>query len=129
MRIYAVADIHGKPAKFDDIRKVLTQLKPDALVVAGDITNYFNSTAIVEQLSHMPVPVLAIRGNTDLSRVDRLLDYYPNTSSLHLKEHVINGVKFTGVSGTIPVPFSSRIRWRENGIFDRLAALINEDSR
>jgi Icc-related predicted phosphoesterase len=32
MRIYAVADIHGKPAKIESIRKVLIELKPDALV-------------------------------------------------------------------------------------------------
>ena len=128
MRIYAVADVHGKPARIERIHKVLLELKPDALVVAGDITNYINSTDVVEQLNHMPVPVLAIRGNTDLSRVDHLLDYYPNTFSLNLKEHKINGVKFVGVSGTIPVPFSSRIRLREKWIFDTLAALINEDS-
>jgi Icc-related predicted phosphoesterase len=107
---------------------MLLESKPDALVVAGDITNYFNSTNFIEQLNHMPVPVLAIRGNTDLSKVDRLLDYYPNTSSLHLKEQKVNGVKFAGVSGTIPVPFDSRIRLREKWIFDALAGLINEDS-
>jgi Icc-related predicted phosphoesterase len=128
MRIYAVADIHGKPAKIKRIHKVLLDLKPDALIVAGDITNYFNSTDVVGQLNHMPVPVLAVRGNTDLAKVDRLLDHHPNTSSLHLKEQKINGVKFTGVSGTMPVPFSSRIRLREKGIFDTLAALIDEDS-
>lgn len=128
MRIYAVADIHGKPARIKAIHKVLFELKPDALIVAGDITNYFNSTGVVEQLNHMPVPVLAIRGNTDLEKVDHLLNDYPNTSSLHLKEQTINGQKFVGVSGTIPVPLSSRIRFREKGIFDTLATLIDEDS-
>jgi len=128
MRIYAVADIHGKPEKIALVREKIESHKPDVLVVAGDITNYFNSTDVVEQLNHMPVPVLAIRGNTDLSKVDHLLDYYPNTSSLNLKEQKVKGVKFAGVSGTIPVPFSSRIRLREKWIFDTLAALINEDS-
>ena len=60
-RIYAVADIHGKPARIKRVHKVLLELNPDALIVAGDITNYFNSTDVVEQLNHMPVPVLAIR--------------------------------------------------------------------
>jgi len=128
MRIYAVADIHGKPEKIALVREKTEDLKPDALVVAGDITNYFNSVDVIEQFSHMPVPVLAIRGNTDLSRVDRLLDDYPNTNSLHLREQKIKGVSFVGVSGTIPVPFDSRIRLREKGIFDILTALVNEDS-
>lgn len=128
MRIYAVADIHGKPAKIERIRKVLSESKPDALVVAGDITNYFNAESAVGQLNSMPVPVLAIRGNTDLPKVDRLLAHYPNTSSLHLRVQTIGGVRFAGVGGTIPVPFHSRISWRQKGIFDRLATLVNEDS-
>ncbi len=41
MRIYAVADIHGKPEKITLVREKTEDLKPDALVVAGDITNYF----------------------------------------------------------------------------------------
>ena len=128
MRIYAVADIHGKPARIESIRRVLIEFKVDALVVAGDITNYFNSADVVEQFNHMPVPVLAIRGNTDLKKVDRLLDDYPNTSSLHLKEQKINGQKFVGVSGTIPVPFSSRIGWREKKIISTLEALVDDNS-
>ena len=128
MRIYAVADIHGKPAKIERIRKVLSDSKPDTLVVAGDITNYVNADRVLKQLDSMPVPVLAIRGNTDLPKVDHLLEQYPNTSSLHLKEQTIGGIKFTGVGGTIPVPFNSRISWRERGIFDRLTKLVNDDS-
>jgi len=128
MNIYAVADIHGKPAKIAGIRKVILELKPNALVVAGDITNYFNSTDVIDQFNRMPVPVLAIRGNTDQKKVDRLLDYYPNTSSLHLKGQKMNGVKFVGVSGTIPVPFSSRIGLREKKIINTLAALLDNNA-
>ena len=128
MRIYAVADIHGKPDKIAWVREKTEDLKPDVLVVAGDITNYFNSADVIEQFNHMPAPVLAIRGNTDLKKVDHLLDYYPNTSSLHLKEQTINGLKFVGVSGTIPVPFSSRIGWHEKRIINALAALVDDNS-
>jgi len=128
MRIYAVADIHGKPDKIERIRQVLSELKPDALVVAGDITNYFNSVEIISQFNRMPVPVLAIRGNTDLAKVDHLLDNYPNTSSLNLKEQKIGGVKLVGVSGTIPLPFSSRIGWREKRIIHTLAVLVDDES-
>ena len=128
MRIYAVADIHGKPDKIAMVREKTEDLKPDVLVVAGDITNYFNSADVIEQFNHMPAPVLAIRGNTDLKKVDHLLDYYPNTSSLHLKEQTINGLKFVGVSGTIPVPFSSRIGLHEKRIINALAALVDDNS-
>jgi putative phosphoesterase len=128
MRIYAVADIHGKPDKIAMVREKTEDLKPDVLVVAGDITNYFKSADVIEQFNHMPAPVLAIRGNTDLKKVDHLLDDYPNTSSLHLKEQIINGLKFVGVSGTIPVPFSSRIGLHEKRIINALAALVDDNS-
>jgi len=128
MRIYAVADIHGKPDKIAMVREKTEDLKPDVLVVAGDITNYFNSADVIEQFNHMPAPVMAIRGNTDLKKVNHLLDYYPNTSSLHLKEQTINGLKFVGVSGTIPVPFSSRIGLHEKRIINALAALVDDNS-
>ena len=127
MRIYAVADIHGKQARIARIRQVISELKPDALVVAGDITGYVNSDSVMNRLNEMPVPVLAIRGNTDIKKVDRLLDLYPNTSSLHLKEQKINGVQFVGVSGTIPVPFSSRLGWREKKIINTLAVLVDNN--
>lgn len=126
MRIYAVADIHGKPEKIALVREKTEGLRPDALIVAGDITNYFNSADIVEQLNHMPAPVLAIRGNTDPEKVDRLLNDYPNTSSLHLKEQQINGQKFVGVSGTIPVPFRSRIGLHEKRNINTLEALVDD---
>ena len=128
MHIYAVADIHGKPEKIALVREKTEALNPDALIVAGDITNYFNSTDVVDQLNHMPVPVLAIRGNTDLEKVDHLLNDYPNTSSLHLNEQKIKGQKFVGVSGTIPVPFSSRIGLREKSIINTLEALVDDSS-
>ena len=128
MHIYAVADIHGRPEKIALVREKTEALNPDALIVAGDITNYFNSTDVVDQLNHMPVPVLAIRGNTDLEKVDHLLNDYPNTSSLHLNEQKINGQKFVGASGTIPVPFSSRIGLREKSIINTLEALVDDSS-
>jgi Icc-related predicted phosphoesterase len=45
-----------------------------------------------------------------------------------LKEQKMNGVKFVGVSGTIPLPFNSRIGWREKKIINTLAALVDNDA-
>jgi putative phosphoesterase len=128
MRIYAVADIHGKSDRIALVKEKLPHIKPDALIIAGDITNYSNSAAVIEQFNDMPVPVLAIRGNTDLPKVDRLLDHYPNTTSLHLTEYKIEDIGFVGVSGTIPVPFNSRIAICEKKIMTALSTRINEKS-
>jgi Icc-related predicted phosphoesterase len=128
MRIYAVADIHGKADRIALVKEKLSHIKPDALIIAGDITNYSNSATVIEQFNNMSVPILAIRGNTDLPKVDRLLDHYPNTTSLHLKEYKIKEIGFVGVSGTIPIPFNSRISICEKQIMTALSARIDNKS-
>ena len=128
MRIYAVADIHSKASRMAKIKRIMSELKPDVLVVAGDISNYFNPGAAIERLARMPAPVLAVRGNSDLQKVDRLLDFHANTSSLHLKNQSINGINFIGVSGTVPIPFDTRVSWQEKKIFTALHALVTDNS-
>jgi hypothetical protein len=128
MRIYAVADVHGKADKITRIRENIEKLNPDVLVVAGDITNFKNAASIIETFNHMPVPVLAVRGNTDAPKVDYWLDRYPNTTSLHLKKYLFKGTCFVGVGGTIPLPFRSRIGVWERKIIAKLARLVDEDS-
>jgi len=128
MRIYAVADIHGRPDKIALIRSHILQLNPDVLVVAGDITNYTGSAGILAQLNDIPPPVLAVRGNTDLSRVEKLLENFPNTSPLHLKQVTIGSIPFVGVSGCIPIPFSSRICLNQAQVIEKLKPLIKNNS-
>jgi len=72
MRIYAVADIHGRPDRMRLIKKNTIKLKPDVLIIAGDITHFTHPVSTIARLNDMPVSVLAIRGNTDLKRVERL---------------------------------------------------------
>ena len=128
MRIYAVADIHGRSDKIALIRGNTLQLNPDVLVVAGDITNYTGSAGILAQLNDIAVPVLAVRGNTDLSRVENLLENFPNISPLHLKQVTIGSTPFVGVSGCIPIPFSSRICLSQAQVFEKLNPLIKSNS-
>jgi Icc-related predicted phosphoesterase len=128
MRIYAVADIHGRSAKIALIRGNTLQLNPDVLVVAGDITSYTGSAGILAQLNDIPVPVLAVRGNTDLSRVENLLENFPNISHLHLKQVTIGNTPFVGVSGCIPIPFSSRICLNQVQVIEKLKPLLKSNS-
>ena len=128
MRIYAVADIHSRPGRMAVIRDMVVRSKPDLLVVAGDLTRYVNPLPVVTGLGDMPAPVLAVRGNSDLPRLDRLLDLQPNITVLDLNEVKVNGVSFVGVSGAVPVPFSTRLRWREGRLRKRVEALVTRES-
>ena len=128
MNIYAVADIHGRQDRLDLIKNHVTLLKPHVLVIAGDITGHHELFSLIGQLNDLPIPVLAVRGNMDSQEVEKLLEQYPNISSLHKKKVTINGVSFVGLGGTIPVPFCSKICLREKRLIEETDYLIERDS-
>ncbi|RPH51511.1 MAG: phosphoesterase [Desulfobacteraceae bacterium] len=128
MIIYAVADIHGRKSRISSILDTVSEKKPDVLVLAGDIDPYFKSSDAISSFCNLSIPVLAVRGNTDSKKIANLSSASSNISFLHFSEIVINGFSFTGVSGTIPVPFSSRIQFREKQTTKNLEPLVRKDT-
>ena len=128
MRIYAVADVHARSARIDQIRANIGQYAPDVLVIAGDITSYRQPEAVLQEFDRMAVKVLAVRGNTDLKRMERQFDTYTNIIHIHLRRVEIQGVNFVGVSGTIPVPFRSRVGFRQKSLMQKAGALLDRES-
>lgn len=124
MRIYAVADLHAKTERLSRIQEKVAALQPDVLVVAGDISAYFKRSGVIHQLDRMTVPVFVVRGNSDFPQVDDLIAKASNITSLHRRTVQRKGVVFSGVNGTIPVPFRSRIALRESGIVRQAAEWI-----
>ena len=113
MRIYAVADIHGKTEKIEKIKQVASEEAPDILVIAGDITHYFSPLKTLDQLKNIPIPILTIRGNSDLNRVEGFLQGQKNTILLNHTPLTYRDVRFLGINGTIPLPFVSKICFKE----------------
>ncbi|MFO7665027.1 MAG: metallophosphoesterase family protein [Desulfobacterales bacterium] len=129
MLIYAVADIHGRTNRVSSILDTISNIKPDLLVLAGDINSLFKpSNNIVPFFSDNDLPVLAVRGNSDSKKIASLSALSSNISFLHFSEIVIKGFSFTGVGGTIPVPFSSRIQFREKQTAKKLEPLVKKDT-
>ena len=126
MKIYAVADIHGRQANISLIAEKVNRYKPDLLIVAGDLTGLTGGPTTVSQLNCLNVRVLAVGGNADGKKLKRLFREQRNLNVLHLESADINGVKFLGVGGTVPVPFDSRIGWNEKKILSRLDPLVDE---
>jgi len=128
MLIYAVADIHGRKKRISSIHDIISSNKPDLLVLAGDVNSLFNRSNIISSFSNAHLPVLVVRGNTDSKKIANLSPVSSNISFLHFSEIVINGFSFTGASGTIPVPFSSRIQFREKQTTEKLEPLVRKDT-
>jgi Icc-related predicted phosphoesterase len=123
-RIYAVADIHGKQNRLNAILNNIERWRPDILVLAGDITGYIRAGKTVEALSSIAIPMLYVRGNTDRRHVERLMAEIPTSQHLHLKSTEISGLNFVGVSGTLPLPFHSKIQLNEAEPFDQLDRML-----
>jgi Icc-related predicted phosphoesterase len=128
MRIYAVADIHGKAGRLDRIGKLVKTLAPDVLVTAGDITHFLRSGRVMARLDQIGVPVLAVRGNTDRAVVERMFHQLANISPLHMTPTERVGTPFIGVSGTVLLPFRSQIRYRESALFRQLERVLDKRS-
>jgi Icc-related predicted phosphoesterase len=126
MRIYAVADIHGKPDRIKKLKNVMSQENPDILIIAGDITNYFSPRKTLEKLKDIPVPILCVRGNSDLKPLEKYLYNQKNTVLLNHVPQSYKAYDFLGLSGTIPLPFLSKIGFQEKKRLDCLRAVITK---
>jgi len=95
MLIYAVADIHGRADRLQTIRHTIETCHPDIVVLAGDVTGHKNSLPFINQINALPVPVLAIRGNSDRKKEKkegkRLNARFPNPMTPLPREVVPGG--------------------------------------
>lgn len=135
MRIYAVADIHGKKQYIKTLSLVSREFKPDVIVIAGDITGYFRWQSTLDQLDKIGQPdaqsrppVLCIRGNSDFKRMEPNLAKTKNLTLLGTSPHIIQGVPFVGTNGCIPLPFASRVCLGENQLFKALLPHMDKNT-
>lgn len=126
MKIYAVADIHAKPRRLETIRSVVADLSPDCVVIAGDIISYFRPGSVLETLDALAVPVFVVRGNSDLSGLEKRFVSFANITSLHGRRVLFREIPLVGISGAIPVPFRTRIRFAEKGLFSQIRSIVDE---
>ena len=128
MKIYAAADIHGNIGKINKIKTVISQHAPDILVIPGDITQYFSPLKFFKQIKDIDIPILGIRGNSDLKRVESLLLEQENTTLLSHVPFTYMDTQFLGLNGTIPLPFHSKICFNETRCLNKLKHNITPET-
>jgi uncharacterized protein len=128
MRIYAAADIHGRKKKLEKIRYNIEKNRCAILVLAGDICDRKDMERIMDFINDMPVPVFAVRGNVDHASMVDMADSCSNINLLHRRSLDVNGVSFVGVSGTVSVPFRSRIGIRESETAEKVSLLVSRET-
>jgi len=125
LRVYAASDLHGKQARIERLRSKLSILKPDLLVLAGDITNFSRVSDTLRAINSLALPVLMIRGNSDLKHVENLCRSYTHCHCLHGVRLTFHAIPFVGLGGTWPIPFHSRIALNENAQLRMIKSHIN----
>ena len=127
--IYAAADLHGRSSCVETVIRHANRADVHAVVLAGDLVHYRWGHAILGKMAALAKPVFFIRGNTDPRRIDHQAVHPDHQMySLSRNPHQCRGHQIAGVSGTLPIPFRSRIGWCEAKRLERLAAMIDSRS-
>src|SRR3990172_5487215 len=126
MRILVVSDLHGSGRAAVMIRENLARHQPDALVAAGDLTNFGPVTYARELLAGLPVPVLAVPGNCDPRDLLPVLDGMG--MNLHGRKATVGGRTFVGVGGSNPTPFGTPFELSEEEILASVRPLMQPDT-
>ena len=124
MRIYAVADIHGKIDNIERIKAVIQKESPDLMILAGDITQYSSPLKTLNQFNNIEIPVFAVRGNSDFKCVETLIKDHRKIILLNQSPLEYQGNRFLGLNGTLPLPFVSKVCLNEAKRFREIENLI-----
>ena len=128
MLIYAAADIHGHVRRIQRLASQIAAHRPDILLLAGDISRRRQPEVILDRLNRLGLPVLLIRGNSDPRHLARLLPSFPRLRSIHLAAACFGDVEIVGIGGTLPLPFHSRLGFRETEAINRVSTLLQAHS-
>jgi Icc-related predicted phosphoesterase len=97
VRFLAVADIHSRASALRAVRAGVERHSPDAVIVAGDLTNYGDAAEIRRILEGVPGRVLAIPGNLDVKRAFETGIAQSHAESLVGRRVEIHGVAVAGL--------------------------------
>jgi len=118
LKILVLTDIHSRYDAIDKLISIFDKIKPNIIIVAGDITNFGTvdeAEEILGELSYKNALKLFIPGNCDPSEmlyIDKLSDF------INIHENVISysGIKFFGIGGSLITPFNTNIEFTDDEI-------------
>jgi len=123
MDFLCVSDLHGEIQAKRFLFDFIKSAKPDAIILAGDVTCGSVSYAeeLFEELDKAKIPYFAVHGNNDPETVQ---DFFEETKhSLAGKCVAFKGVKLCGLGGSSITPFNTVCEYTEEEIAKKLAEL------
>lgn len=122
MKLLALSDLHGDYSHVEAIRKRAGNF--DAVLIAGDITNFGPDEIALKLLKMFKEPVLAVPGNCDNPSILKLLD--GKAINLHNSCHTMKGLTFVGLGGSNPTPFNTPFELSEQKISENISKLLSK---
>ena len=113
--VLLIADLHGEFGKIDSF----LELSPDAVFIAGDITNMGPVDSVDEVLSRIDVPCFAVPGNCDPREIIDAIEH-SDTVCLHGSRINLGTMTIVGVGGSNPTPFGTPFELNDKQIDDLL---------
>ena len=113
--VLLLADLHGEFGKIDSF----LELSPEAVFIAGDITNMGPVDAIDEVLSRIDVPCFVVPGNCDPREIVDALEH-SDAICLHGSQINLGTMTIVGIGGSNPTPFGTPFELTDKQIDDLL---------
>ncbi len=119
--VLLIADLHGQFGKIDSF----LDLNPEAVFIAGDITNMGPVDAVDDVLSRIDVPCFAVPGNCDPREIIETLEH-SDTVCLHGSQINLGKITIVGVGGSNPTPFGTPFEMTDKQIDDVLNSAMKK---
>ena len=113
--VLLIADLHGQFGKIDSF----LELNPEAVFIAGDITNMGPVDTVDDVLSRIDVPCFAVPGNCDPQEILDTLEH-SDAVCLHGAQMNLGKMTLVGVGGSNPTPFNTPFELTDKQIDDLL---------
>jgi predicted phosphodiesterase len=109
VRLLHVSDLHLAPQAWDTVRTVADQYDVDAIVDSGDITDHGSrpENRYVEEIRHLDVPYVWVRGNHDSMVTQRAMARLRNVVVLDGRPKRVAGLTFLGIGDPTFTPDKS----------------------
>ena len=119
--VLLIADLHGQFGKIDSF----LELNPEAVFIAGDITNMGPVDAVDDVLSRIDVPCFAVPGNCDPREILETLEH-SDAVSMHGSAINLGKMTLVGVGGSNPTPFNTPFELTDKQIDDLLNSAMKK---
>ena len=121
MKLLALSDFHGDYSHVPTIIDLAGNF--DAVLLAGDITDFGPDERALDLLKMFNVPVLVIPGNCDNPSILQCLD--DNAICIHNSYRIMEGISFLGIGGSNPTPFNTPFELSEKRIGENVGKLLS----